>query len=224
MEELLFFSRFNNMVGFCVKELILRDTSTGTLILCFCFFRADGACRHVAAALFDLEATIRRNELETCTSVPCVWVKRQRITENAVPMADLSIKKSEYGKEAKDCKKPFHFLNPLCSYSSTQSFKDKFYDALLETNPSIVALQFIPKPPIQAVSEKELLEQISSEDIDHEEIVEYAEVYSLKEFANIFIAKNSETSFKLVTVGENTQFCSEKSAQITYLSWRKEAC
>ena len=89
--------------------------------------------------------------------------------------------------------KPFDF-NPLCSYSSTQSFKDKFYDALLETNPSCVALQFIPKPPIQAVSEKELLEQISSEDIDHEEIEEYAEVYSLKELANIFIAKNRLTS------------------------------
>ena len=97
MEELLFFSRFNNMVGFCVKELTLRDTSTSTLILCFCFFRGDGASRHVAAALFDLEVTIRRNELETCTSVPCVWVKRKRITENAVPMEDLTIKKSEYG-------------------------------------------------------------------------------------------------------------------------------
>ena len=93
MEELLFFSRLNNMVGFCVKELTLRDTSTGTLILCFCFFGADGACRHVAAALFDLEATTRRNELETYTSVPCVWVKRKRITENAVPMEDLTIKK-----------------------------------------------------------------------------------------------------------------------------------
>ncbi|KAK2564644.1 hypothetical protein P5673_012121 [Acropora cervicornis] len=33
--------------------------------------KADSACRHVAAALFDLEATIRRNELDTCTSVLC---------------------------------------------------------------------------------------------------------------------------------------------------------
>ena len=171
-----------------MKEPTFRHTITGSFTLCFCFFRADGACRHAAAALFDLEATIRRNELETCTSVPCVWVKRKRVTENAVPMEDLTIQKSEYGKEAKDYKKPFDF-NPLCSYSSTQSFKDKFYEALLETNPSCVALQFIPKPPVQNVNEKELLEQISSEDIDPEEIVDYAEVYSLKELANLFIAK-----------------------------------
>ena len=67
----------------------------------------------------------------------------------------------------------------MCSYSSTQSFTDKFYYDLLEITPSCVALQFIPKSPVQA--EKEVLEQISSEDIDHEEIVEYAEVYSVKE-------------------------------------------
>ena len=117
----------------------------------------------------------------------------------------LQLKKSAYGKEAKDCKKPFDF-NPLCPYSSTQSFKDKFYDALLETNPSCVALQFIPKPPIQAVNEKELLEQISSEDIDHEEIVEYAEVYSLKELANIFIAKNRLTSLPNLTDKQCSDF------------------
>ena len=36
------------------------------------FNSADGACRHTAASLFDLEATIGRNERETCTSVSCL--------------------------------------------------------------------------------------------------------------------------------------------------------
>ena len=32
------------------------------------------------------------------------------------------------------------------------------------------------------------------QDIDHEEVVEYVEVHSLKELANIFVAKNNLTS------------------------------
>ncbi|KAK2551935.1 hypothetical protein P5673_026928 [Acropora cervicornis] len=75
-------------------------------------FRADGASRHVAVALFNLEATIRRNELDTCTSVPCVcvWIKRKRLEENPVPMKRLNIQNSEYRKEHKDYIKPIRFL------------------------------------------------------------------------------------------------------------------
>ena len=51
--------------------------------------------------------------------------------------------------------------------------------------PVCVALQFIPKPEAQAVSDQQLMEQILSEDIDHEEVVEYVEVYSVKELGNI---------------------------------------
>ena len=43
------------------------------------FYNVDGAHGHIAAALFDLEATIKRNELETCTSVSCLRVKRGKI-------------------------------------------------------------------------------------------------------------------------------------------------
>ncbi|PFX12188.1 hypothetical protein AWC38_SpisGene23892 [Stylophora pistillata] len=58
------------------------------------------------------------------------------------------------------------------------------------------ALQFITKPPVQAVSKEELLDQITSADNDHEEIVEYAEVYSLKELADIFVAQNNFESLE----------------------------
>ena len=46
------------------------------------------------------------------------------------------------------------------------------------------------KPPVQAERKKELLDQITSTDIDLKEIVEYVEVYFLKELADIFIAQN----------------------------------
>ena len=38
------------------------------------------------------------------------------------------------------------------------------------------------------------MEQILSEDIDHEEVVEYVEVYFVKDLDNIFIATNNRTS------------------------------
>ena len=69
------------------------------------FNSADGACRHTAASLFYLEATIGRNERETCTSVSCLRVKRKRITENAAPSEVVKFQKSEYRKIFKDCPK-----------------------------------------------------------------------------------------------------------------------
>lgn len=166
---------------------------------------ADGACRHTAAALFDLEANIKRNDLETCTPVSCFWVKRKRITENAVPMENVKFQKSEYGKISKDCPKR-HDFNPLCSDNLLQSFQEKFYNTLLEATPSCGALQFITKPPVQAVSEEELLDQITSADIDDEEIVEYAEVYSLKELADIFVAQNNFESLENPTYEHCSSF------------------
>lgn len=66
----------------------------------------DSAFGHTAAALFDLGATIGREELETCTVVSCPWVELKRITENAVQMEDVKWQKSDYEKKSKDCQKP----------------------------------------------------------------------------------------------------------------------
>lgn len=111
------------------------------------FNNADGACRYTAASLFDLEATIGRNERETCTSVSCLWVKRKRITENAVLSEVVKFQKSEYRKIFKDCPKP-HDVNPPCTNNLTQSFQEEFYNSLLEAAPSCVASQFMAKPHV----------------------------------------------------------------------------
>lgn len=128
------------------------------------FNSADGACRYTAASLFDLEATIGRNERETCTSVSCLWVKRKRITENGIPTEDVKFQKLEYGKIFKDFPKP-HDFNPLCTDNLTQSFQEEFYNSMLEAAPSCVALQLIAKLSVQAVRNKELLNQITSADM-----------------------------------------------------------
>ena len=54
---------------------------------------------------------------------------------------------------------------------------------MLEAAPWCVALQFMAKTSIQAERKKELLDQITSINIDHEEIIEYAE--RIKELADI---------------------------------------
>ena len=43
--------------------------------------RADGGCRHIAAALFDLEANVRFNDLQSCTSGQCMRKKRGKRNE-----------------------------------------------------------------------------------------------------------------------------------------------
>ena len=54
---------------------------------------------------------------------------------------------------------------------------------MLEAAPLCVALQFMAKHSVQAEKKKELLDQITSIDIDHEEIIEYTE--KIKELADI---------------------------------------
>ena len=49
-------------------------------------------------------------------------------------------------------------------------------------------------PPVQAVNEEEQLDQITPANIDHEEIVEYAKVSSVKELAEIILAQNNFTT------------------------------
>ena len=89
------------MLSFCANEVTV-DPRFKKLVPFFPFNSANGACRHTVAALFDLEATIARNELENFTSVSCLRVKRKRITENAVSTKYVEFQKSEYGKISKD--------------------------------------------------------------------------------------------------------------------------
>ncbi|CAH3106828.1 unnamed protein product, partial [Porites lobata] len=72
--------------------------------------RADGGCRHIAAALFDLEVNVRFNDLQSCTSGQCMWKKRGKRNEGRLPIQDLQTSGS-YGVTLKD---PIHLrdFNP----------------------------------------------------------------------------------------------------------------
>ena len=50
-------------------------------------FRADGSCRHIAAALYELE-----NYIRNCTSVtdgPCMWSKKARPEDEPTIAKDI---------------------------------------------------------------------------------------------------------------------------------------
>lgn len=54
---------------------------------------SDGACRHLAAVLYEIEAYM--DKLKTCTDIPMPWVKKARQTDDPCEISQLVIKKAK---------------------------------------------------------------------------------------------------------------------------------
>lgn len=80
-----------------IPEVILATPSLYFSIAC----RLRGTCRHIAAVLLDLEHTARIDDVKSCTSGPCQWVRRAKPNTNSCLLNDLRLAKSEYGKQEK---------------------------------------------------------------------------------------------------------------------------
>ena len=89
---------------------------------------------------------------------------------------------------------------------SPNHFKRSFVILCWKLPPSCVTLYFMTIPPVQAVNEEEHLDQITPANIDHEEIVEYAKVSSVKELAEIIIAQNNFTTLPNPTYEQCSNF------------------
>ena len=69
---------------------IMPTVILSTLSLNFYFAsRLDGTCRRIAAVLFDLEHTARINDLRSCTSGQCQWIRRAKPNTNSCLLEDL---------------------------------------------------------------------------------------------------------------------------------------
>ena len=64
------------------------------------------ACRHIGAALIELEDTLRQNEVVTCTGEKCVWKRRKSTHNEASNLEDMTFTKPEIGKKKKKAVKP----------------------------------------------------------------------------------------------------------------------
>ena len=59
-----------------------------------CLGSYDGACRHVAAGLFEIERTIREDVAKpSVTEGPCLWKKRKEVDTNSVEVKKLAIER-----------------------------------------------------------------------------------------------------------------------------------
>ena len=68
--------------------------------------RSDGACRHVGAALINLEETLRGNSVVTCTGSKCMWKKKNRTHEEVTPVENMDFTKPTIGRKKKSTCKP----------------------------------------------------------------------------------------------------------------------
>ena len=70
------------------------------------YFSSDGACRHVGAALINLEETLRENRVVTCPGSNCTWKKKKRRQEEVTPVKNMVFTKPTKRKKKKGTCKP----------------------------------------------------------------------------------------------------------------------
>jgi len=78
-------------------------------VFCPCQGGADGTCRHVAAALFDIERTVHNNSQQSSTSKERTWKRKAKPNEKSYSAEELKIAKAEYGEATKQAIKPTTF-------------------------------------------------------------------------------------------------------------------
>ena len=103
----------------------------------------DGTCRHIAAVLFDLEHTARINDLKSCTSGQCQWVRRAKPNTNSCLLEDLKLTKSEYGKQEKTYSVVTEF-DPRTRMPDPEMFGRILRDGLAKVCSNAVALHVLP--------------------------------------------------------------------------------
>ena len=131
-------------------------------VLLFLICRADGTCRHVAAALFDIKCTVLNNYQQSSTSKECIWKRKAKPNEKSCPLEELKIAKAEYGKNTKQPIKPTTF--DLTSLElDNESFMDSLRAGLEEHVPSAVVLQLLPQAAALEITEAELTNFISND-------------------------------------------------------------
>lgn len=170
---------------------ILKSSGEVHAAFCPCKGGSDGCCRHVAAVLFDLQATVSNNLMSTCTSGKCEWKKRSGNSQYATLLKNLKIVKAKFGKAEKDPVKPHNFQPGLSSFDSS-SMREKLRRGLQQLYPQSVAIHFLPKPEDPDTPEPLVKEHITNDaNVERFETVENVTVYTMKEYANIFKCQNN---------------------------------
>ncbi|XP_046567599.1 uncharacterized protein LOC124275939 [Haliotis rubra] len=114
---------------------------------CQCPGGSDGACRHIAATLFDIEAF----EKKSVTDGPSLWTKRPSSHDEPVPLGHLKVKKISYGQTLADTNSDLGQENfdprPISDRAnpSLEQLAD-FAASLHQINPNACALESLLDP------------------------------------------------------------------------------
>ncbi|KAL9958145.1 hypothetical protein ACROYT_G035118 [Oculina patagonica] len=185
-----------------LKQSICREDETVEINV----YRADGGCRLVAAALFDLEASVRYNDLQSCTSRQCLWTRRGKGNEGSLLIQDLQTGSGNYGKEVKESVKPNDF-NPLCFPYDAIALEERLKAGLLETCPTASVMPYLHSAEEPQQTEEEIRAFINDDlNIKNEEIVESVDVYSMSDYAKFFVAVNIDKMTPVVSKELATEF------------------
>ena len=155
------------------------------------FYRLDGNCRHIAVALFNLEHTARVNELKSCTSGQCEWVRRAKPNTNSCPLQDLKLSKTEHGKQQKVYPALEEF-EPRSRTPDTDMLGKIFREGLEKVCSEAVVLHVLPHPQACLVSEEILQSLITmGGNVESVEEVEDVEISSIFEIRDEVISSHS---------------------------------
>ena len=105
------------------------------------------------AVLFDLEHTARRNDVKSCTSDECQWIKRAKTNTNSCSLQNLKLTKLEYGKQENTCPTVENF-EPRTRNPDPSTLCKELRDDLQNVCSSAVVLHVLPQPELPNVSEE----------------------------------------------------------------------
>lgn len=119
---------------------------------------------------------------------------------------DLQTGSGNYGKEVKDSVKPNYF-NPLCFPYDATALEEQLKAGLLETCPTALVMPYLHSAEEPQQTEEEIRAFISDDlNIKKEEIVESVDVYSMSDYAKIFVAVNNDKMTPVVSKELATEF------------------
>ena len=109
-------------------------------------YSSDGACRYIAAALIELEDTLRQNAEVTCTSEKCPWKRRKRTHNEASNLEDMTFTEPEIGKTKRMTVKPFtrNYDPRIKAAVKNKNLVEQFRGLLISAVPSAVGLYLLP--------------------------------------------------------------------------------
>ena len=138
--------------------------------------------------LFDLEHTARINDVKSCTSGHCQWVRRAKPNINSCLLHDLKLTKSEYGKQGKEHADINNF-DPRSIIPDPDTLNRQLREGLQQVCSSAVGLHVLSPCPPLTVDEDILQSFITlDENVGSVEQVMAVEIFSISDIRDNFVS------------------------------------